>query len=446
MDMILCAVLFFASIVTCVITGRSMAWALIVAFLALFCAGLKRGYRVPALFEMSKKNVPKAMIVVRVLCYIGLLTGLWRSAGTISYFIYYGIRIISPTMFVLIAFLLSLLLSYAFGTSFGAASTVGVVLMALARAGGVSEAVTAGAIMSGIYFGDRGSPVSSCASLVAALTETDLYDNVKRMLKTAALPLALCVAIYSLLARANPITVIDEALLALLKESFGVSVWMLLPAAIMLVLPLFKLPIRRAMAISVVAAFVLTVTIQDLHMAEAVKIAVFGYHPENAALAQVMSGGGFISMFPTMVMNVFAAACTGLLEGMGLLEGLRGRLITMRGKIGLLPTLCLSGTGVIMCVCNQTIAIMMSHQLLGSIYEKEGKEHEEFAMDIANSIVTIAGLVPWSIACSVPLSMLDVGISALPYACYLYLIPVCYLLTKKFFFPVKSCENEADIK
>lgn len=446
MDIILCAALFFAAIVACVITGRSMAWALIVAFLALSCVGLKRGYKAPALFQMSKKNVPKAMIVVRVLCYIGLLTGLWRSAGTISYFIYYGIRVISPSLFLLIAFLLSLVLSFAFGTSFGAASTAGVVLMALARAGGVNEAVTAGAIMSGIYFGDRGSPVSSCASLVAALTETDLYGNVKRMLKTAALPITLCFGIYFLLARANPITVIDENLLALLKENFGMSIWMLLPAVIMLTLPLFKFPIRRAMAISVVAAFVLTVTMQDLHIAETVKIAIFGYHPENAALAQVMSGGGFVSMFPTMVMNVFAAACTGLLEGMGLLEGLRGRLIVMRDKIGLLPTLTASGTLIIMCVCNQTISIMMAHQLMGSIYEKEGREHEEFAMDIANSIVTIAGLVPWSIACSVPLSMLGIGISALPYACYLYLLPICYLLTKRFFYPTKSVKNEANAK
>ena len=446
MDIILCAVLFFAAIVTCVITGRSMAWALIVAFLALSCMGLRRGYKAPALFEMSKKNVPKAMIVVRVLCYIGLLTGLWRSAGTISFFIYYGIRVISPAMFLMIAFLLSLLLSFAIGTSFGVASTAGVVLMALARAGGVNEAVTAGVIMSGIYFGDRGAPTSSCASLVAALTETDLFGNVKRMLKTAALPLALTFGVYFLLSRANPITVIDEELLTLLRDSFGVSAWMVLPAVIMLTLPLFKVPIRRAMAVSIVAAFVLTVTMQDLHIAETVKIAIFGYHPENSALAQVMSGGGFVSMFPTMVMNVFAAACTGLLEGMGLLEGLRGRLTVMRDKIGLLPTLCLSGTGVIMCVCNQTIAIMMSHQLLGSIYEKEGKEHEEFAMDIANSIVTIAGLVPWSIACSVPLSMLGVGISALPYACYLYLLPICYLLTKRFFYPTKSAKNEANSK
>ena len=438
MDLVLCALLFFASVVVCLTRGLSLAWALAAAFCALFCAGLRRGYSASALLAMARKNEPKAMIVVRVLCYIGLLTGLWRSAGTIAFFIDYGIRIISPTLFVLVAFTLSLIISYAFGTSFGAASTAGVVLMTLARAGGVSEAVTAGAILSGIYFGDRGAPTSSCASLVAALTETELYGNVRRMHKTAALPVLLCFGIYYLLSRANPIRVVDEALLGLLRESFGESPWTLLPAVIMLALPLVKFPIRRAMALSAAAAFVLTVTMQGVPALSALRIAIHGYQPKNAALAQVMAGGGFFSMFPTMVMNVFAAACTGMLEGMGLLETLRGRLTAMRERIGLLPTLTVAGTAVIMCVCNQTISVMMSHQLIGELYAREGKEHEELALDLSNSVVTIAGLIPWSIGCSVPLSMMNAGVSALPYACYLYLIPLCYFFTKKYIFPTEE--------
>ena len=195
------------------------------------------------------------------------------------------------------------------------------------------------------------------------------------------------------------------------------------------------------MAVSILAAFILTVTVQGTALWDAVRIAFLGYHPENIAVNSVMSGGGFVSMFPTMMMNILAAACTGLLEGMGLLKNVQGKLGALRGKIGLLPTTCLSGTVMIMVVCNQTIALMMSHQVLGSIYAKEGREHEEFAMDMANSVVTIAGLVPWSIACSVPLSMLGVGVEALPYASLLYLIPICYLFTKRFFYPVKSEAN-----
>lgn len=441
MDIAFCALLFFASIVFCLSKGYSLAWALAVALLALWCAGLHRKFSVRSLWTMSKVNVPKSMIVVRILCLIGLLTGLWRSCGTIAFFIEYGIRIISPRWFLMLSFLLAAVVSYAIGTSFGVASTIGVVLMALARAGGVNEAITAGVIMSGIYFGDRGAPTSSCASLVAALTETELYSNVKKMMKTVALPMLLTLGIYFVLSQKNPIRTVDEALLALLEEHFGSSVWLVLPAVIMLALPLFKVTIRRAMAVSILAAFILTVTVQGTALWDAVRIAFLGYHPENIAVNSVMSGGGFVSMFPTMMMNILAAACTGLLEGMGLLKNVQGKLGALRGKIGLLPTTCLSGTVMIMVVCNQTIALMMSYQVLGSIYAKEGREHEEFAMDMANSVVTIAGLVPWSIACSVPLSMLGVGVEALPYASLLYLIPICYLFTKRFFYPVKSEAN-----
>ena len=119
------------------------------------------------------------------------------------------------------------------------------------------------------------------------------------------------------------------------------------------------------------------------------------------------------------------------------------------------PVLASMGSSVVLCggigagnvtkLCNQTIVVMMEHQLIGAVYAKDGAEHEELAMDIANSGVTIAGLIPWCIACAVPLSMLGVGVEALPYACLLYLIPLCYLFTKRFFFPAKSKGSETPV-
>ena len=188
MDIVVCFALFLAAMLFCLVKGFSLAWALLFALVLFFALGLRSGYGAKALVKMAWSKMPKSMIVLRILFFIGLLTGLWRSCGTIAFFIYHGIRVITPSLFILVAFLLTVLLSYALGTSFGVASTAGVVLMALARSGGVSEAVTAGVILSGIYFGDRGAPTSSCASLVAALTETDLYGNVSRMFQTAALP------------------------------------------------------------------------------------------------------------------------------------------------------------------------------------------------------------------------------------------------------------------
>ena len=122
--------------------------------------------------------------VIDIYLLIGAITALWRSAGTIGFFIYHGLQIITPQMFLLVAFLLTSFISYALGTSFGVVGTVGVILMALARSGGVDAAVTAGTIIAGAYFGDRCSPASSSAALVAAATGTALERNLRRMHRT----------------------------------------------------------------------------------------------------------------------------------------------------------------------------------------------------------------------------------------------------------------------
>ena len=442
MGLVVCFLLFLASMLLCLIKGFSLAWALLFALVLFFALGLKRGYSAKALAAMAWSKMPKSMIVLRILFFIGLLTGLWRSCGTIAFFIYHGIRIITPQLFLLVAFLLTALLSYALGTSFGVASTAGVVLMALARSGGVSEAVTAGVILSGVYFGDRSAPTSSCASLVAALTETDLYGNVRRMFKTAALPYALCLLIYTWLSFRHPIVAVDETMLHALSESFVISPWALLPALIMLILPLVRVPIRRAMAVSAAAAFLITITVQGGSVSDALRIMVVGYHPTEGLLASIVSGGGLVSMLTPFLMIPLAALYTGILEGTGALTQAQAVLQRSAARIGRFPTMILLSILAAMALCNQTIVVMMEHQLVGAVYAKDGAEHEELAMDIANSGVTIAGLIPWCIACAVPLRMLGVGNEAMPYACLLYLIPLCYLFTKKFFFPVQRKETE----
>ena len=420
MDIVVCFALFLAAMLFCLVKGFSLAWALLFALVLFFALGLRRGYGAKALVKMAWSKMPKSMIVLRILFFIGLLTGLWRSCGTIAFFIYHGIRVITPSLFILVAFLLTVLLSYALGTSFGVASTAGVVLMALARSGGVSEAV-------------------------AALTETDLYGNVRRMFQTAALPYALCLIAYTVLSFRNPIVTVDETMLDALAESFVISPWALVPALIMLILPLLRVPIRRAMAISAAAAFVITVTVQGGSVADALRIMVVGYHPTEGLLASVVSGGGLVSMLTPFLMIPLAALYTGILEGTGALTQAQSVLERSTERIGRFPTMILLSLLAAMVLCNQTIVVMMEHQLIGAVYAKDGAEHEELAMDIANSGVTIAGLIPWCIACAVPLSMLGVGVEALPYACLLYLIPLCYLFTKRFFFPAKSKGSETPV-
>ena len=151
--------------------------------------------------------LPAALMLVLPLAsaaMAGMVTALWRSSGTISFFLYHGLRGIAPGSFLLMAFLIPAALSFALGTSYGVTGTAGVVLITLARSGGVDLAPAAGAILSGAYFGDRCSPMSSCATLVAACTGTRLYDNVREMLRTGLVPTVLTAAVFGAVSLRHP--------------------------------------------------------------------------------------------------------------------------------------------------------------------------------------------------------------------------------------------------
>lgn len=429
--------LFLAVVLLCVITGRNLLWALWLG-IALFSAiALRRGHTVKDICAMAWKKGKTALIVIPVLLIIGTVTGLWRSSGTIAYFLYYGLKSITPTWFVLTAFLLSATLSFALGTAFGVASTAGVVLITIARSGGVDLAVTAGAIISGAFFGDRCSPMSSCAALVAACTESELYPNIREMLRTAALPTVLTALFYAVLSRFHPITTVDPAVLSALWEGFDLRFTALLPAILMLALPLFKIPIKRAMALSALLALFLSVTVQGESLTAALSCALFGYQPEGP-LAAILSGGGIVSMVKACCIVMSTSLLAGILEGLEAFSGLNTHLEALCGRIGLFPTYILVSFLTAMCFCNQSVVIVMGEQLMGPHYRRLGASPQTHAMDLANSGVVIAGLVPWSIAVAIPLAMMEVGSGAIPYAALLYLIPLCYLFTRRFFLPGQS--------
>ena len=153
MGLIIAFVIFIASMIFMLITGHSMVWALLIGLLLFTGLGLKQldmpvSKGIKELSSSSWGSIRDSLIVIEVMLIIGLITAAWRISGTITIFVYYGMKVIVPPLFLIIAFLLSCLLSYALGTSFGVAGTVGVIFMALARSGGVDPVITAGVLMS----------------------------------------------------------------------------------------------------------------------------------------------------------------------------------------------------------------------------------------------------------------------------------------------------------
>ena len=431
MDLILAFLLFMATMILSLITGITMVVPLLVGLAAFSLVALRRGLRPAAIGKMCLHGMQESMVVVLVMLLIGCLTSLWRQTGTIAYFTYYGVKLIPPQVFILAAFLLTSIMSYALGTSFGVAGTIGVILMTIARASNVSLPLVGGAIMSGLYFGDRGSPAASSASLVANETHTDVSRNFRLMIKSSLLPMGICVLLYSALSMFSRPGGVDSGLLDVFAQEFTLSPWCLLPTVALLIPAFLGVKIRLLMLINILLSILLTVILQDTPITDVLRMMLLGFTPRSAELASILSGGGAASMLEIMVLLLLSSGCAGIFEGTRMLRSIEDCLNLLNRRIGRFPTMILTSLGACAVFCNQTIGIIMCRQCMGKNYGDTPEERTAFMLDIENSVVPLAGMVPWCIACSVPLGMLGCGMAALPFSAYLYLLPICWYFTLK---------------
>ena len=469
MALLIAFLVFLVSMVAAIFTGYSMIIALLVGLAAFSAAAVSKGFGLRELCSMALDGAKGSLIVIEVMCVIGFVTASWRVSGTITIFVYYGMKIITPSLFLIIAFLLSCLLSYALGTSFGVAGTVGVIFMTLARSGGVDPVITAGVLMSGVYFGDRGSPVSSSANMVAGITGTKIFDNVKLMMKTAVVPFVITLTVYVVLSLANPISHVDGTLVASFEEEFVLSMWAFVPAVVMLVLPLLKVSVLISMGLSILCAVLTAWLVQKVPIFEVLKICIFGYQAQGEGLGAILNGGGLVSMLEIVFILLISSSYSGIFSGTGLLDELQEKLSRACTRFGRFTVMLMMSIGTAAVFCNQTIATLMCCDLLKKPYLEVGSSPEasaessaetsdeagcavpsadgstaseasmtELAMDMENSVILIACFIPWSIGCSVPLSFFGADFHSLPFAIYMYAVPIFWLLMKKRWFAEKQ--------
>jgi len=431
MDLIISFAVFMAAMIFSLIRGVSMIFPLVLGLLVFGAAAMKRGYKIKDILRMMFRGAMGAKIVVVILMLIGCLTSLWRQSGTIAYFTYYGIRLIPPEIFILAAFLLCSLMSYALGTSFGVSATMGVILLTIARASGISTVLTGGAVMSGLYVGDRASPAASSASLVANVTGTDHSKNIRLLLKTSVIPFIISAAFYAATALFTSAGSVDTALITDFEREFTLSLWCVTPTVFLLVLAFAGMKIKYVMAVNIVYCVGLTAVLQKAKLLSVLKMMILGFVPQNPALGSVLSGGGAVSMLEVSVLLLLSSAFAGLFEGTGMLASIENLLAAISKKAGRFTAMLVACLGVCAVFCNQTIGIIMCRQCMSKNYGSSEAEKTAFMLDIEGSVITIAGLVPWCIASSVPLKTIGCDARSLPFACFLYLLPFIHFISGK---------------
>lgn len=231
---------------------------------------------------------------------------------------------------------------------------------------------------------------------------------------------------------------VDSGVLDQLSGTFSLSWWTAIPALLILILPLCKVPIRPTMAVSALTALLVTVFAQGRALLPTLRDAVLGYLPAPGALHDVLSGGGMMSMVSATIMAVSTGLYAGLLGGMGVLNGAAHLAQRLARRAGRFPACAAISVVCSMVFCNQSTCAVVCNQLLEDDYTKRGHGRGEMALDIENSGIVLSPLIPWNISVSIPLAMLGADMSAIPYEILLYAIPLCYWLTKRWVYPPKG--------
>jgi NhaC family Na+:H+ antiporter len=416
--------LFAAMLLICVFLKGPILAALL-GGLALFSGyALRQGFSFRETVAMWLSGVRTAKNVLLTFCIIGFLTGLWRACGTIPSIVYYASGVIRPSLIVLLTFLLNCLLSFLIGTSFGTAATMGLICMTIAATMGIDRSLIGGAVLSGIYFGDRCSPVSTSALLTAEITGTDLYDNIKAMFKSAFVPFLLTLGLYAFLGAGSTSGEPTVHVGALFSQHFDVSWPMLVPAVSILVLAAFRVSVKKTLSTSVLLSVICCLHFQGMSFEEVIHTMIFGFSSPVPDLDAMLRGGGATSMVRTGAIVLVGSCYSGIFKRTGLLHNLQR--VFEKIASALTPFAGVMGAAVISSIiaCNQTLSIMMTKELCSDLVPDKKK----LAISIENTAVVLSALVPWSIAGAAPLAFIEAPVSSMFFAFYLYLLPLWQLL------------------
>ncbi|QYR62348.1 Na+/H+ antiporter NhaC family protein [Fusobacterium polymorphum] len=419
MGSIIAILLFSLSLIVSLLLNFSVVYALIIGYIIFISYGLIKGYSLKVLIKKSFEGIMTVKNILLVFILIGMITALWRASGTIAFIVYIGSKLISPSILIFLTFLFCAVLSVLIGTSLGTAATMGVICASIGKTMGVNPYYVGGAVLSGIYFGDRCSPMSTSALLIAELTKTNLYTNIKLMIKTSVIPFIVTCLFYLLLGFKSTVSNISVDVTEIFKQNYNLNIVVIIPAILIIILSILKINVKKTMLVSIVISFIIAMFIQRDNIVALINYCIFGYHHPNERLNLMMKGGGILSMVNVSLIVGISSSYSGIFKETKMLVSLKKHLKDFSKKTSSYFVIFLSSiiSGAI--ACNQSLGTILTNELCGELVEKQ-----KISIILENTVILLVGLIPWNIAMDVPLKTLDIGIMSGLFAFYLYFLPL----------------------
>ena len=406
------------------------------------------GYGWEEIEKSIVKSIGSAMGAILILMVIGALSGTWLLSGIVPAMIYYGLKILNPTIFLGAACLVCCIVSLATGSSWSTVATVGIALLGIGKTLGISEPVIAGAIISGSYFGDKMSPLSDTTNLAPAMAGTDLFTHVRYMVYTTTPTLIITLLIFFVwgftLDTSVTATETENVLMAI-DKAFDLNPLLFLVPAIVLFMIVRKMPALPALLIGSILGGIFAVIFQpqivnqisglEGNYVKSSFLAVMksmsadtSIQTDNAMISELLSAGGMYGMMNTIWLIMCAMMFGGVMESSGLLKKIAEQIIRFAHSTGsLVASTAATCIFFNLTASDQYMAIAVPGRMYADTYRKRGLKPEVLSRTLEDAGTVTSVLIPWNTCGATQAKVL--GVSTWAYAPYAFFCIISPLMT-----------------
>ncbi|WP_258103692.1 Na+/H+ antiporter NhaC [Marinoscillum sp. MHG1-6] len=435
---------------------------------------LKIGFKWKEIESGILKSINSAMASILILLFIGSLAGTWLLSGVVPAMIYYGLQILNPSIFLFASCIVCSVVSLATGSSWTTAATVGIALMGIGKALGISEGLIAGSILSGAYFGDKMSPLSDTTNLAPAMAGTDLFTHIRYMTITTIPSISITLIIFLFIGfnldSSGSINATADILQAI-DDKFYISPWLFIVPAVVVILIVKKIPALPAILIGTILASIFAMIFQkDMVMDVASEqVTAYGFlldrlssafpiftglflgtvqslfgdvniTTSNELVNELLSSGGMKGMLGTIWLIISAMIFGGVMEGSGMLKTIASSIIRLVNSTGALIA-STAGTCVFFNITasDQYLAIVVPGRMYSDIYQRKGLAPENLSRTLEDSGTVTSVLVPWNTCGAYHSQVLSVStFTFAPYCFFNIISPLMTILIGTIGYKVKK--------
>ena len=410
--------------------------------------------------QQIEKTVGGVAIMILILLTVGMLSGSWMISGVVPTLIYYGVQLLSPQFFLVCACVICALVSLLSGSSWTTIATIGVALLGISHALGINEAIAAGAIISGAYFGDKMSPLSDTTILASSSAGVDIFTHIRYMMLTTMPAFLITLLLFTALGLGFDAddSVHVHQYTAGLSQKFNISLWTLLVPVLTAVLIVKRVPSLIVLFLSALMAGITAIVLQPHILTEVAGDASLstiaaltkglvmiyygstGIEMGSAELNELVYTGGMAGMLNTIWLIVCAMCFGAVMVASGMIESLTRVVISwVRSRVGLVTSTASTGLFLNVATGDQFISIVLTANMFKNVYEKEGYEPRLLSRTAEDSATVTSVLVPWNTCGLTQSTVLGVAtIAYLPYCFFNILSPLMTILVAALGWKIKN--------